>query len=96
MKREESKSNSNYDNIQNFSTQVVAPSKAYNFDAINCDFIQTFINPDEFKSQRPNVAPIPTTIASSRVMFQVTTNAAGAAFAYIFPLNPLGNGTAGN
>jgi hypothetical protein len=58
-------------------------------EAINLDFINSWIRPEGFKVRKPSAYSVPTALAGSTLQFTVTTNENGAAGVYIFPQQPI-------
>lgn len=66
---------------------VTGPLSQYSLEAVNKDYIASFIAPREACERRPNQSQQKTGLVRSQFNLTMTTNATGAIGLYVFPIN---------
>jgi hypothetical protein len=65
--------------------------EAYSSDAVNTDYVATFLAPEIYRERRPSDTVSKNSLAAGAWTETVATNSSGNAAAYIFPFQPAVN-----
>jgi hypothetical protein len=69
-------------------------SSQFNLDAVDMDYTSALLMPEVFSARQPCLDPTKTAIAHRKMVFNVGSGVSGNAGVYIFPNQPLADGTA--
>lgn len=83
--------------MYNQDVQQFGPECDYSINAISPTYIEAFVLPKEYVDRRPSLQlQFKTSIATSTVQLNITSNASGNVGFYVLPINVCGNGTGGS